>query len=105
MRRYAQIRHSFAEAVHITYDPKVISLEFLLGLYFKSIDPTSVNKQGNDRLVVSIEQDVYYTDPADLPTIKKVFEEEQKQINGKIAVEVKPLKNFYTAEEYHQELS
>ena len=92
----------FAEAVHITYDPKVISLEFLLGLYFKSIDPTSVNKQGNDR-GSQYRTGVYYTDPADLPTIKKVFEEEQKQINGKIAIEVKPLKNFYTAEEYHQD--
>ena len=92
----------FAEAVHITYDPKVISLDFLLGLYFKSIDPTSVNKQGNDR-GSQYRTGVYYTDPADLPTIKKVFEEEQKQIHGKIAVEVKPLKNFYTAEEYHQD--
>jgi len=92
----------FAEAVHITYDPKVISLEFLLGLYFKSIDPTSINKQGNDR-GSQYRTGVYYTDPADLPTIKKVFEEEQKQIHGEIAVEVKPLKNFYTAEEYHQD--
>ena len=92
----------FAEAVHITYDPKVISLDFLLGLYFKSIDPTSINKQGNDR-GSQYRTGVYYTDPADLPTIKKVFEEEQKQIHGKIAVEVKPLKNFYTAEEYHQD--
>jgi len=87
---------------HITYDPKVISLDFLLGLYFKSIDPTSINKQGNDR-GSQYRTGVYYTDPADLPTIKKVFEEEQKQIHGKIAVEVKPLKNFYTAEEYHQD--
>ena len=92
----------FAEAVHISYDPKVISLEFLLGLYFKSIDPTSVNQQGNDR-GSQYRTGVYYTDPADLPAIKKVFEEEQKHINGKIAVEVKPLKNFYKAEEYHQD--
>ena len=91
----------FAEAVHITYDPKVISLEFLLGLYFKAIDPTSVNRQGNDR-GTQYRTGVYYTDPADLPTINKVFAEERKRINGKIAVEVKPLKNFYKAEEYHQ---
>jgi len=38
-----------------------------------------------------------------LDEMVKVFEKEQKQINGKIAVEVKPLKNFYTAEEYHQD--
>ncbi|WP_277043769.1 bifunctional methionine sulfoxide reductase B/A protein [Prevotella multiformis] len=92
----------FAEAVHITYDPKVISLEFLLGLYFKAIDPTSVNRQGNDR-GTQYRTGIYYTDPADLPTIRKVFAEEQKQTSGKIAVEVKPLKNFYKAEEYHQD--
>jgi len=91
-----------AETVKIEYDPKEISLRELLDKYFLVIDPLSVNKQGNDR-GSQYRTGVYYTDPADLPTIKKVFEEEQKQIHGKIAVEVKPLKNFYTAEEYHQD--
>ena len=39
----------FAEAVHIKYDPTVVSLAFLVKLYFASIDPTSYNRQGNDR--------------------------------------------------------
>ena len=92
----------FAEAVHITYDPKVISLSFLLDLYFKSIDPTSVNKQGNDR-GTQYRTGVYYVDPKDKEVIKKVFAEQQKHVNGKIAVELEPLKNFYKAEEYHQD--
>ncbi len=36
----------FAETVHVTYDPKVASLEFLLNLYFMAIDPTSINSRG-----------------------------------------------------------
>ena len=55
----------------------MISLKFLLELYFKSIDPTSVNQQGNDR-GTQYRTGVYYTDPADLPVIKQVFAEEEK---------------------------
>ena len=39
----------FAETVHIVYDPEVITLEFLTEMYFKAIDPTSVNQQGHDK--------------------------------------------------------
>lgn len=92
----------YAEAVHITYDPKVISLPFLLNLYFKSIDPTSINKQGNDR-GTQYRTGVYYVDSSDKEVIKKVFDEQQKHVNGKLAVELEPLKNFYKAEEYHQD--
>ena len=47
--------------------------------------------------------DVYYTDPADLPIIEKVFAEEQKNYEQLLTVEKLPLQNFYTAEEYHQD--
>lgn len=93
----------FAEAVHITYDPKEVSLKFLLELYFKSINPTSINQQGNDR-GTQYRTGVYYSDPSDLKTIKEVFDEVSKQLHGRrLAVELQPLKNFYKAEEYHQD--
>ena len=92
----------FAETVHVKYDPKVISLAFLLDLYFKAIDPTSLNKQGNDR-GTQYRTGIYYVDKNDLPTINKAFIEQQKKFGSPIRVEVKPLKNFYTAEEYHQD--
>ena len=38
----------YAEAVHVTYDPDVLGLERLVQIYFMAIDPTSVNKQGED---------------------------------------------------------
>ena len=67
-----------------------------------AIDPTSLNKQGHDE-GTRYRTGVYYTDPADLPIIEKVFAEEQKNYEQPLAVEKLPLQNFYTAEEYHQD--
>lgn len=92
----------YAETVHVTYDPDKVSLEFLLTLYFKAIDPTSINRQGEDK-GTRYRTGVYYVDPNDEPIISKAFEDEQKHIDGKLAVECLPLKNFYKAEEYHQD--
>ena len=49
-----------AETVYVKYDPQVISLSFLLGLYYEVIDPVSVNRQGND--VKSVSHRIYYVD-------------------------------------------
>jgi peptide methionine sulfoxide reductase msrA/msrB len=92
----------FAETVFVRFYPDVISLEFLLQMFFKAIDPTSLNKQGHDE-GTRYRTGVYYTDPEDLPVIEKVFAEEQKNYEQPLAVEKLPLQNFYTAEEYHQD--
>lgn len=91
-----------AETVMVEYDPSKIDLEFLLDMYFHAIDPTSVNQQGHD-VGLQYRTGIYYTDVADLQTINKVMAEQQSKIEGKIAVEVMPLQNFYTAEDYHQD--
>ena len=91
-----------AETVMVEYDPNRISLEFLLDMYFHAIDPTSINKQGHD-VGLQYRTGIYYTDANDLPAINKVMSEQQAKISGKIAVEVMPLQNFYTAEDYHQD--
>lgn len=41
----------YAETVHVTYDPDKVSLEFLLRMFFVAIDPTSLNKQGQRKLL------------------------------------------------------
>lgn len=92
----------YAETVHVTYDPEKVSLEFLLDMFFKAIDPTSINQQGEDR-GTRYRTGVYYVNPENETIIQKAFDEEQKQIDGKLAVENLPLKNFYKAEEYHQD--
>ena len=91
-----------AETVMVEYDPSKISLEFLLDMYFHAIDPTSINQQGHD-VGLQYRTGIYYVDDSDLQTINKVMAEQQAKIDGKIAVEVMPLQNFYTAEDYHQD--
>ena len=91
-----------AETVKVDFDDEVISLEDLLIYYFRIIDPVSVNKQGND-VGTQYRTGIYYTDERQLPVIKAAIEREQRKYNEKIAVEVLPIENFYTAEEYHQD--
>ena len=92
----------YAETVRVEYDPFRISLRFLLELYFKAIDPVSLNRQGEDS-GTRYRTGVYYTDEKDLPVIEEVFAEQQKLLEKPLAVEKGPLKNFYPAEEYHQD--
>ena len=102
---YVQVKTGatgFAETVHITYDPAVVSLDLLLDLYFKSIDPTSLNKQGEDE-GTQYRTGVYYVDTEDLATIQAAFDKERSKQIDPLAVELLPLQNFYTAEEYHQD--
>lgn len=91
-----------AETVHIRYDVSLISLEMLLNMYFASIDPISVNKQGHD-VGLQYRTGIYYTDKNDVAIINKILHEQQKNYLEEIVVEVIPLKNFYAAEEYHQD--
>ncbi len=92
-----------AETVKTEYDPSVLPLDKLLRIFFKAIDPFSVNKQGEDE-GLQYRSGIYYTDNNDLPVIKNIVNEIQKSSpSAKVATEVKPLTNFYTAEEYHQQ--
>ena len=92
----------FAETVHVKYNPDVVSLSFLLQMFFKAIDPTSLNKQGHDE-GTRYRTGVYYTNDEDLQIIEKAFSEEQKKYQQTMVVEKLPLLNFFTAEEYHQD--
>lgn len=95
-------RTGAAETVKVVYDANEVSLPFLLNLYYKTIDPTSLNKQGNDR-GTQYRTGIYYTDPAERPVIEKSLEELQKNYSKPLAIEVGPLENFYPAEDYHQD--
>lgn len=91
-----------AETVKVDYDPSLVSLEFLTRMFFHAIDPTSLNRQGND-IGTQYRTGIYYTDNEDLTEIYKVFEEQRSTTEGEIVVEVKALQNFYAAEDYHQD--
>ncbi len=92
----------FAETVRVTYKPERISLETLAEFYFTIIDPLSLNRQGHDE-GTRYRTGVYYTDPADLPVLKAVFERVEARIGQPLAVELEPLRNFFEAEERHQD--
>ena len=92
----------YAETVRIRYDEQVADLEFLLRMFFKAIDPTSLNKQGEDE-GTRYRTGIYYVDPADLPAIRTVFDEVQRTLAAPVVVEVEPLRNFFRAEDYHQD--
>lgn len=92
----------YAETVKVVYDADVLNLELLIQLYFKAIDPTSLNKQGEDE-GTRYRTGIYYTSDIDLPVIMQVFNEVAKDFIQPLAVEVLPLQNYYPADEYHQD--
>lgn len=91
----------YAETVRAVYDPSAVSLGFLLDLYYKVIDPTSVNRQGNDA-GDQYRTGIYYTDPADLPVIEVSIDALGASLSAPVAIEVEPLASYYLAEDYHQ---
>ena len=90
-----------AETVRVDYDPSRVTLTELLNYYFMVIDPLSVNQQGNDR-GIQYRTGIYYTDERQLPEILAVYRAEEEKAGQKLAVEMEPLENFFSAEEYHQ---
>lgn len=102
--KYEDVLHQntgHAETVEVSYDPSKVSLEKLLFDYLKIVDPTSVNKQGNDR-GSQYRTGIYYTDENEKSVIEAVLAKEQEKYSRPIVIEVLPLDNFGPAEEYHQ---
>ena len=88
-----------AETVEVGYDNDVISLTKILEHYLRFVDPYSINRQGED-VGNQYRTGVYYVDDNDKEIIKKYFDEKLKV--GYV-IEITKLKNFYKAEEYHQD--
>ena len=88
-----------AETVKIDYDEKVISLEKLLELYLRVVNPYSLNKQGEDE-GTQYRTGIYFTDPNKEEIILKYFESIDLKNH---MIEIKPLNKFFDAEQYHQD--
>ena len=82
------------------YDPEQVSLDALLLAYFYVIDPTVQNRQGNDR-GSQYQTGVYYTNDKARKTVERIADIERGR-SEKFFVEIGPLRNYYPAEEYHQ---
>jgi peptide-methionine (S)-S-oxide reductase len=92
-----------AEVTQITYDPKKVSFEDLLEVFWNTHDPTTLNRQGADE-GTQYRSAVFYNDEEQ----KKIAEQYKKQLEAAhiyknpIVTEISPLINFYPAEDYHQ---
>ncbi len=95
-------RTGFTETVKVIYDPAIVSLDLLIDLYFKTVDPTSLNKQGND-IGTQYRTGIYFSNPADEKTIQQKLNTLAKNYADKIQIECSKLENFYDAENYHQD--
>ena len=93
-----------AEVSQITFDPKVISLKVILEVFFAVHDPTMLNQQGND-VGTQYRSAIFYRNTEQKTVAKQVIKEIEaaKIWNGRIVTEVEPFKEFYRAEDYHQE--
>lgn len=91
----------YKEAVKVVYQPDVVSLSIIIRAFFLCIDPRQRNRQGND-IGTQYQTGIYYVDENDLDVIKPIYARERMKYD-RFFVELEPLKNFYTAEEYHQD--
>lgn len=92
----------FAEAVKVQYDADEVDLPLLIDLYFKSIDPTTIDRQGND-VGDNYRSGIYTTDPTAEAIVKTEVAKLAKNYSKPVVVETIPLINFYKAEDYHQD--
>lgn len=91
-----------AEVARITYDPSVVSFEDLIHVFFNTHDPTTLNRQGAD-IGTQYRSVIFYHNEEQKKIAERVKEELNKsEVLGKpVVTEITPLKNFYKAEDYH----
>ena len=99
---YEDLKHGLddaSETVRIAYDEQTISLEKILELYLRIVDPYSVNHQGED-YGVQYRTGIYYQDDEEKKAVRDYLSEHLRPDHK---IEVLPLRHFYPAEEYHQQ--
>jgi len=91
-----------AEAIQITYDPKVISYRELLDVFFYTHDPTTLNRQGND-VGTEYRSAIFYHDEQQKTDAEKMISQltSEKVYDDPIVTEITAFDIFYVAEDYH----
>ena len=90
-----------AEVVKLEFDPKIISYNKVLEFFFEFHDPTTLNSQGPD-FGTQYRSEIFYLNEKQKMSAEKMIEAENKKLNGKVVTQLSLLKNYCTAEEYHQ---
>ena len=91
----------FAETVWVRYNENIIDLKGILDLFFRVIDPTVRNRQGND-FGTQYRTGIYYISAADEAEIRRYVAGLRQKYARPVVTEVEKLRNYYTAEPYHQ---
>ncbi len=91
-----------AESIQIDFDPKIISFEKLLYVFFKLHDPTTLNRQGAD-VGTQYRSVIFYHDRSQKEIVEKALIEAQKDYKDKIVTEITEYKNFYPADPSHKD--
>ena len=90
-----------AEAVKLEFDPKVITYEQIIKRFFEFHDPTTLNSQGPD-FGTQYRSEIFYLNKEQKNIAQKVIDDVNKKLSGKVVTKLSELKNYCTAEEYHQ---
>lgn len=91
-----------AEAIQVTFEPKIVSYDDLLYLFLKMHDPTTKDRQGAD-VGTQYRSVIFYRDENQKSKAEKAIKKAQKDYDKKIVTELLPFKDFYKAEDYHQD--
>lgn len=97
-------RTGHAEVVEVEYDPKVVSYEQLLAIFWQIHDPTTLNRQGPD-VGSQYRSIILYLDQDQEQKAKRSKEllEDSKKFKKAVVTEIQPATSFYKAEDYHQQ--
>ncbi len=92
-----------AEAIRIEFNPKILTYEELLRYFFRLHDPTTLNRQGNDR-GTQYRSAIFYNSPEQKKLAEKIKNEIDlsKKWKNPVVTEIVPATTFYPAEDYHQ---
>ncbi len=91
-----------AEVVKIEFNTSKISLKKILRIFFLAHNPTTMNRQGND-FGTEYRSIILYSNENQRGVVEKIISEVQGDFQERIVTEVKPLEDFYEAEEYHKD--
>jgi len=90
-----------AEVVRVEFDPETVRLEDILARFWEFHDPTTPDRQGND-VGTQYRSAIYFTDETQRQIVEEALQSAGERFSDPIVTEVKPLEEFYPAEDYHQ---
>ena len=90
-----------AEVVKLDFDEKIITYEKILKIFFQIHDPTTLNSQGPD-FGTQYRSEIFYLNDKQKIIAEEVLKDTNERLSGKVVTKISLLKNYCTAEEYHQ---